>query len=64
MGSYILGDEIGKGAYGQVYKARNKETGEIVALKRVKLDDCLAREGVPLTHLREVGLLRSLRQLL
>ena len=28
-----------KGTYGTVFKAKNKETGEIVALKRVRLDD-------------------------
>ena len=27
------------GTYGTVFKAKNKETGEIVALKRVRLDD-------------------------
>lgn len=27
------------GTYGIVYKARNKETDEIVALKRIRLDD-------------------------
>jgi serine/threonine protein kinase len=27
------------GTYGIVYKAQNKETGEIVAIKRIRLDD-------------------------
>ena len=27
------------GTYGTVFKAKNKESGEIVALKRVRLDD-------------------------
>lgn len=28
-----------KGTYGTVFKARNRETMEVVALKRVRLDD-------------------------
>ena len=27
------------GTYGTVFKARNRENGEVVALKRVRLDD-------------------------
>ena len=30
---------INPGTYGTVFKAKNKETQEIVALKRVRLDD-------------------------
>ena len=37
MGSYILGDEIGKGAYGQVYKAIDKRDGRVVAVKEIPL---------------------------
>lgn len=33
------GNRIFPGTYGTVFKARNKGTGEIVALKRVRLDD-------------------------
>lgn len=31
-------NEIGDGTYGQVFKARDSETGEIVAMKKTKLD--------------------------
>ena len=44
------------GTYGTVFKAKNKETQEIVALKRVRLDD--DDEGVPSSALREICLLK------
>ncbi|XP_059834211.1 cyclin-dependent-like kinase 5 isoform X5 [Hypanus sabinus] len=45
--------------YGTVFKAKNKETHEIVALKRVRLDD--DDEGVPSSALREICLLKELK---
>ena len=30
-------EKLGEGTYGIVYKAQNKETGAIVALKRIRL---------------------------
>jgi hypothetical protein len=44
------------GTYGTVFKAKNKESQEIVALKRVRLDD--DDEGVPSSALREICLLK------
>ena len=35
----VLGDSLGKGAFGSVYKALNLGTGEAVAVKQVKLGD-------------------------
>ncbi|RWW06279.1 hypothetical protein GW17_00030406 [Ensete ventricosum] len=51
-------EKVGEGTYGKVYKARERATGKIVALKKTRLpeDD----EGVPPTTLREVSLLRML----
>ena len=49
---------VGEGTYGIVYKARDKRTNQIVALKR-----CLPHhqdsDGFPLTTLREIATLRN-----
>ncbi|KAI9539594.1 hypothetical protein NQZ68_005676 [Dissostichus eleginoides] len=50
---------IGEGTYGQVYKAKDKETGELVALKKVRLDN--EKEGFPITAIREIKILRQLK---
>ncbi|KAL0905287.1 hypothetical protein M5K25_023696 [Dendrobium thyrsiflorum] len=50
-------NKIDEGTYGVVYRARDKMTGEIVALKKVKMEK--EREGFPLTSLREINILLS-----
>lgn len=51
--------EIGEGAYGKVYKARDlKNEGRFVALKRVRVQT--EEEGMPLSTIREVAVLRQL----
>ena len=47
---------------GVVYKARDRKTGDVVALKRIRLE--LEDEGIPSTALREVSLLKSLKYIL
>ena len=39
MNKYEILDQIGEGEYGVVLKAKNKETGEKVAIKKFKEDD-------------------------
>ncbi|RRT61466.1 hypothetical protein B296_00017870 [Ensete ventricosum] len=50
-------NKINEGTYGVVYRAKDKKTGEIVALKKVKMEK--EREGFPLTSLREINILLS-----
>ncbi|CAH8362872.1 unnamed protein product [Eruca vesicaria subsp. sativa] len=50
-------NKIDEGTYGVVYRAKDKKTGEIVALKKVKMEK--EREGFPLTALREINILLS-----
>ncbi|KAJ3224442.1 hypothetical protein HK099_008462 [Clydaea vesicula] len=45
-------NRIDEGSYGIVYRARNRETGEIVALKKLKLEK--EKNGFPITSLREI----------
>ncbi|CAJ0755483.1 21471_t:CDS:10 [Entrophospora sp. SA101] len=45
--------------YGIVYKAQNRETNDVVALKRIRLDN--EEEGVPCTAIREISLLKELK---
>lgn len=45
-------NRIAEGAYGVVYRARDRSTGEIVALKKLKLNK--EKNGFPITSLREI----------
>lgn len=59
MNKYEVLGVVGEGAYGVVLKCRNKESGEILAIKKFKEsdDDEILRK----TTLREVKILRLLR---
>lgn len=49
---------LGEGTYGIVYKALNNETGEIVAIKKLHLNN--VKDGVPTTTIRELSTLMHL----
>lgn len=59
MNKYEVLGVVGEGAYGVVLKCRNKESGEIVAIKKFKESD--DDEVLRKTTLREVKILRLLR---
>ncbi|KAJ1737350.1 cyclin-dependent kinase 5 [Coemansia sp. Benny D160-2] len=59
MEKYQKIEKLGEGTYGIVYKAQNRETNEVVALKRIRLDN--EEEGVPCTAIREISLLKELK---
>lgn len=57
--SYERLNQIEEGSYGVVYRARDKDTGEIVALKKLKLEE--EKNGFPITALREINALMTCR---
>ena len=50
---------VDEGTYGTVFRARDRSTGKIYALKQVKMER--EREGFPLTAVREFNILLALR---
>lgn len=52
-------NHIEEGSYGVVFRARDRETGEVVALKQLKLDK--EKNGFPITSLREIHTLLEAR---
>ncbi len=51
-------NRIGEGTYGIVYRARDSQTGEIVALKKMRMEN--EKDGLPISGLREINLLINL----
>ncbi|KAJ5836225.1 Sirtuin family [Penicillium robsamsonii] len=49
---------LGEGTYATVFKGRNRQTGEMVALKEIHLD---SEEGTPSTAIREISLMKELK---
>eukprot|EP01111_Echinosteliopsis_oligospora_P011452 TRINITY_DN3789_c0_g1_i2.p1 TRINITY_DN3789_c0_g1~~TRINITY_DN3789_c0_g1_i2.p1 ORF type:complete len:166 (-),score=31.43 TRINITY_DN3789_c0_g1_i2:109-606(-) len=58
LSKYQKLEKLGEGTYGVVYKAKEKETEKIVALKKMRLE--AEDEGVPSTAIREISLLKEL----
>lgn len=59
MDDFVKIEKIGEGTYGVVYKGKNKKTGALVAMKKIRLES--EDDGVPSTAIREVSLLKELR---
>mmetsp|Transcript_9218 Transcript_9218/g.9287 ORF Transcript_9218/g.9287 Transcript_9218/m.9287 type:complete len:302 (-) Transcript_9218:244-1149(-) len=59
MERYQKLEKIGEGTYGIVYKAKDRVSGQIIALKRIRLE--AEDEGIPSTAIREISLLKELR---
>lgn len=59
LNDYEKLEKLGEGTYGVVYKAKHKQTGEIVAVKRIRLEK--EDDGVPSTAIREISLLKNLK---
>jgi len=59
MEKYQKLEKIGEGTYGIVYKAKDKKTGELLALKKIRLE--AEDEGIPSTAIREISLLKQLQ---
>ncbi|CAD5232243.1 unnamed protein product [Bursaphelenchus xylophilus] len=58
LADYKIESQVGEGTYGQVYKARNSRNSQLVALKKVRLEN--EKDGFPITAVREIKLLRKL----
>ena len=63
-------EEVGKGSYAVVYKARDRLTGDVISLKRLRADVAISSSsssttssfdpGLPASAIREVSLLSQL----
>mmetsp|Transcript_40055 Transcript_40055/g.120714 ORF Transcript_40055/g.120714 Transcript_40055/m.120714 type:complete len:455 (-) Transcript_40055:466-1830(-) len=51
--------QVGQGTYGSVFMGVDRDTGEVVALKRINTEQ--EANGFPITALREVKILKALR---
>ncbi|VDD89509.1 unnamed protein product [Enterobius vermicularis] len=54
-------NRVGEGTYGIVYRARDSKSGQIVALKKVRMDEKSEEDGISLSAMREIRLLLRLR---
>ncbi|XP_022224354.2 cyclin-dependent kinase 10 [Drosophila obscura] len=52
-------NRVGEGSYGIVYRARDTRNNEVVALKKVRMDQ--EKDGLPVSGLREIMILKQLK---
>ncbi|OUC46020.1 kinase domain protein [Trichinella nativa] len=56
---FVRLEKIGEGTYGVVYKACLRDSNEMVALKKIRLEN--EADGVPSTAIREISMLKEAR---
>jgi len=56
---YTKLEKLGEGTYGVVYKCKYRDTQDLVALKKIRLEN--EDEGIPSTAIREISILKQLR---
>ncbi|KAL8845862.1 MAG: hypothetical protein Q9221_009005 [Calogaya cf. arnoldii] len=54
-------NQLGEGTYGVVFRAKEHRSSKIVALKQVRIPPEDGQNGVPITALREISILRLLK---
>ncbi|CAH2054536.1 unnamed protein product [Thlaspi arvense] len=60
---YMLGDEIGKGAYGRVYIGLDLENGDFVAIKQVSLENIVQEDLNTIMNLNHKNIVKYLGSL-
>ncbi|MCJ1461143.1 serine/threonine protein kinase, CMGC, CDC2/CDK sub [Mycoblastus sanguinarius] len=58
IGLYVIMSKLGEGTFGEVHKAESRESGQIVAMKKILMHN--EKDGFPITALREIKLLKML----
>jgi serine/threonine protein kinase len=58
LAEYHIESQLGEGTYGVVFRARQRQTGALYAIKKLRLEGL--GEGVPATAVREITLLQDL----
>ncbi|MCJ1398729.1 Cdc2- kinase [Xylographa trunciseda] len=54
-------NQLGEGTYGVVHRAKERASGNLVALKQIRMSLEERQNGTPITALREISILRSLK---
>ena len=57
IAAYEKINQIGHGVYGEVYAGKERSTGKLVAIKKMRLEK--ETEGFPITAIREIKILKA-----